>query len=152
MDLIFNEKVLHAYCDASFYSEYNKGLIAFVLCDQQDNVIYKKNKMIECSTSMEAEFLAIKNVVMWINLYQKSNLLRNRIYINIVSDAKNLVEYINSPKTIKCNCVDKANLTNLIEQMDHLRNNNTVSVKFKNRKNNKLAHNHTKPSCLYAMV
>jgi len=145
-------KSLTVNCDASFFEEFKQGIIAFVISDEKGNTIYKKNKKISCKTSSEAEYRAIGMAVKWLNFYQKTNLMRNRIYINIIGDSKSVIEYVNNSKLKKCDYVDKILLAEYNAEIDKLKDNNKVRIIWQKRENNKVADQHTRARCLFAMA
>jgi len=137
-------------CDASFFEEYNKGIIAFVITDENSDIIYKKSNKITCTKSTEAEYLAIGMGVRWLNFYQKTNLIRSKIYVNIIGDSKSVIEYVKNPHQCKCT-INKETLEKYNEEIKILKSNNKVSIKWDKRDNNKVADKLTRPKVLLAM-
>jgi len=146
------EKRLIVHTDASFYLEHKKGLIAFVIENQNNKLMKKKNRCITCKSSQEAEYIAIGEVCKWLNFYQKANIIRNRIIINIFNDNKTLIQSINNLDSMQYTNVRTEIIMKYNEEINKLRNNNNVYIKWKSRNGNKVADALTRPRNLFAMI
>jgi len=146
------EKRLIVHTDASFDLEYKKGLVAFVIETKDSRTIKKKSKCMECKSSQEAEYIAIGEACKWLNFYQKTNIIRNRITINIFNDNKTLLQSINNLDAMRYPNVRTELIKKYNEEIRILRDNNNVYIKWKSRNGNKVADALTRPRNLFAMI
>jgi ribonuclease HI len=91
---------LICYFDGSYRCNKNKMYWAFVINDQNGNIIQQKNSSLtqKVCTSNLAEFIALKELLLFLNEYSQSNTISN---VEIYGDCKNIINGINGESKIR---------------------------------------------------
>lgn len=134
---------ISVFCDGSYYSNLNCGIIAVVIKDSFEKTTIKElSEKIECKGSHESEYMALLKAFSVLNALQQVGQIPYQSKIKIMGDNRPLIETmqakINS-KNIKCH-LPKA----IYKEYKILESMNEIELKWIRRTRNKEADRATR--------